>query len=136
MSKKLFSHDEILNLSNNNYVKTVNEKWITYTDEFKTLFIIKHVKRKIPVRIFEDAGFDIAIIGNHRILSTSKRWRLSYRESSDLGLRYTRKFSTRRPLKRETRERKDIEFSFLLAILYSEKQWKPLKSRTLNCITI
>ena len=117
MSKKLFSNDEILNLSNNKYVKTVSEKGITYTDEFKTLFIAEHINGKIPVKIFEDAGFDIDMIGNNRIWSASKRWRRSYSESGDLGLRDTRKFSSGRPLKRELSHeeiiaKKDAEISY------------------------
>ena len=75
MSKKLFSNCEILNLSNNKYVKTVSEKGITYTDEFKTLFIAEHINGKLPIKIFQDAGFDVNIIGNYRIWSASKRWR-------------------------------------------------------------
>ena len=47
MSKKLFSNEEILNLSKNRYVKRVSEKGITYTDEFKTLFIAEHSNGKI-----------------------------------------------------------------------------------------
>ena len=39
MSKKIFSEKEINELSKNKYVKKVSEKGITYTDEFKRLFI-------------------------------------------------------------------------------------------------
>lgn len=39
MSKKLFSEQEIIELSKNKYVKNVTSKGITYTNEFKLQFI-------------------------------------------------------------------------------------------------
>ena len=51
-------------LSKNRYVKRVSEKGITYTDEFKSLFIAEHSMGKLPIQIFQDAGFDIDVIGN------------------------------------------------------------------------
>lgn len=53
MSKKLFSKEEILILSSNKHVKRVSEKGITYTDEFKALFIAKRSVEKLPVDIFQ-----------------------------------------------------------------------------------
>jgi len=38
-NRKLFSEAEIQILSKNKYVKNVSTKVITYTDEFKVLFI-------------------------------------------------------------------------------------------------
>ena len=46
MSKKLFSSKDIEILSKNKYVKKVSEKGITYTDEFKRLFIAENEKGK------------------------------------------------------------------------------------------
>lgn len=46
MSKKLFSSKDIEILSKNKYVKKVSEKGITYTDEFKRLFIAENEKVK------------------------------------------------------------------------------------------
>ena len=39
MSKKLFTEQEIIILKQNKYVKKVTSKGITYTDEFKRIFI-------------------------------------------------------------------------------------------------
>ena len=50
MSKKLFTEKEIQILSKNPYVKSVSEKGITYTDEFKRIFIEENEKRKITTR--------------------------------------------------------------------------------------
>ena len=52
MSKKLFTNEEMLSLSKNRYVKRVSEKGITYTDEFKSLFIAEHSSGKLPIQIF------------------------------------------------------------------------------------
>ncbi|CUU45725.1 hypothetical protein BCD96_000150 [Clostridium beijerinckii] len=72
MSKKFFSNEEINILSKNKYVKRVSEKGITYTDEFKRLFIAENEKGKFPREIFEECGFDINIIGlkeyNHLVV--------------------------------------------------------------------
>ncbi len=44
MSKKLFSDEEINILSKNKYVKSVSKLEITYTSDFKILFIAKYNK--------------------------------------------------------------------------------------------
>ena len=63
MSKKIFSEKEINELSKNKYVKKVSQKGITYTNEFKLHFIAEYEMRKTPIHIFEDARFDIDIVG-------------------------------------------------------------------------
>ncbi|MGU8968190.1 HTH domain-containing protein, partial [Clostridium perfringens] len=73
MSKKLFTSEEIKILSQNKYVKKVSSKGITYNDEFKRLFIVESKNGKLPRQIFEENGFDIEILGMHRVHSASKR---------------------------------------------------------------
>jgi Transposase and inactivated derivatives len=101
IARKLFSEIEIQILSTNKYVKRVSTKSITYTDEFKVLFIAERSLGKLPLHIFQDAGFDVDIIGEHRIWSASKRWRNNYNKDGELGLRDSRKLNSGRPLKRE-----------------------------------
>ncbi|WMJ78690.1 MULTISPECIES: IS3 family transposase [unclassified Sedimentibacter] len=101
MSKKSFSDEEIDILSKNKYVKSASKRGITYTDEFKSLFIAGYSNGILPTQIFIDAGFDIDLLGNDRIWSASKRWRKSYKKSGELGLRDTRKFNSGRPLNHE-----------------------------------
>ena len=79
MSKKLFSSKDIEILPKNKYVKKVSEKGITYSDEFKRLFIAENEKGKFPRDIFEECGFDIDIIGLKRIQSSGSRWRSAFR---------------------------------------------------------
>jgi transposase len=46
-TKKIFTKKEIEILSKNPYVKSVSPKDITYTDEFKELFIAQKRKGKV-----------------------------------------------------------------------------------------
>ena len=73
MSKKLFSNKDIEILSKNKYVKKVSEKGITYTDEFKRLFISENENGKFPRDIFTECGFDVDVIGLKRIQSSGSR---------------------------------------------------------------
>ena len=145
MSKKIFLNEEILILTNNRYVKKVSEKGITYTDDFKALFIAKYINGKIPVKIFEDAGFDVEMIGNDRIWSASKRWRRGYKVLGDLGLRDSRKFSSGRPLKRELTHqeilaKKDAEIAYWKAeaelLKKIERQERQVKKDRLSFTSI
>ena len=97
MSKKLFTDEEVNILSKNKYVKNVTNKGITYTDEFKKLFIIENESGKFPRQIFEDAGFDIDILGMKRIKSSGSRWRAAYKYGGANGLQDNRKYNTGRP---------------------------------------
>ncbi|OLS33540.1 HTH domain-containing protein, partial [Bacillus sp. MRMR6] len=66
MSKKVLAEKEIKLLSNNPYVKSVSPKGVTYTDEFKNIFISENEKGKLPRQIFEECGFDIDVLGIDR----------------------------------------------------------------------
>lgn len=101
MTKRLFTEKEQDQLKCNPYVQTVSNKAITYTDEFKRLFITENEKGKFPRTIFEEAGLDPELIGIQRIQSAGKRWRAAYREHGDRGLHDTRKTNSGRPLERE-----------------------------------
>lgn len=85
MTKKLFIEREIQILSNNLYVKSVSQKGITYTEEFKHIFIEENEKGKLPRNIFEECGFDIDMIGMKRVMSSGSRWRAAYRKNGVLG---------------------------------------------------
>ena len=101
MSVKIFTEKQMKILSNNQYVKNISSKGITYTDEFKRIFISENEKGKFPRLIFEDHGFDIDIIGMERVSSASKRWRRAYKEEGILGLRDIRKENSGRPRDKE-----------------------------------
>lgn len=101
MSKKIFTEKEIAILSKNQYVKKVSAKGITYTDEFKQIFIAENEKGKYPNEIFTAYGFNIDILGIGRVKSSAKRWRATYKRYGICGLRDTRKNNSGRPTKKE-----------------------------------
>jgi len=101
MSNKLFTKEEVEILSRNKYVKKVSNKAITYTDEFKNIFITKNEAGKFPREIFEECGFDIDVLGMKRIKSAGKRWRTAYAVGGAIRLQDTRKYNTGRPTKKE-----------------------------------
>ncbi|WPC44853.1 IS3 family transposase [Clostridium sp. JS66] len=78
-------------------VKRVSAKGITYTDEFKRIFISEDGKGKFPRLIFEECGFDINILGKKRIEMAAYRWRTAYNKEGVLGLQDTRKDNSGRP---------------------------------------
>ena len=122
MSKKIFSEKEINELSKNKYVKKVSQKGITYTNEFKLHFIAEYEMGKIPRQIFQDAGFDIQIIGIKRIECASDRWRKAYKKKGVLGLDDKRALNSGRTLNRdltleEILAKKDAEIEYLKAEL-------------------
>lgn len=101
MSKKTFTNEEIEILSKNKYVKRFSAKGITYTDEFKRIFISEDGKGKFPRSIFEECGFDINILGKKRIEMAAYRWRTAYDKEGVLGLQDTRKENSGRPREKE-----------------------------------
>ncbi len=72
MSKKLFTEQEIIILKQNKYIKKVSSKGITYTDEFKKIFINESINGKLPRIIFEECGFNIDI-GMQRVKSSASK---------------------------------------------------------------
>jgi hypothetical protein len=97
MSKKLFSEEEIEILNKNEYVKNVTTKGITYTDEFRMLFIDKNSNGMSTMKIFEECGFNVDILGVGRIKSIAKRLRGLYRDGGISRLTDTRTSCSGRP---------------------------------------
>jgi len=97
MSNKIFTVTEIEILAQNQYIRSISEKAITYTDEFKRKFIAENEQGKNPREIFEDHGFDVTSLGTHRVRSASKRWRAAHKENGVLGLEDARKTNSGRP---------------------------------------
>ncbi len=101
MSKKIFTDKEIKQLSISPYVKSVSSKGITYTDEFKHIFIAEKEKGKFAIDIFEDCGFDVDVLGKDRVRSAGKRWIKAYNNNGIHGLRDTRSENSGRPREKE-----------------------------------
>lgn len=103
MSKKLFTEEEVSILKQNKYVKKVSSKGITYTDEFKRIFIDESNNGKLPRIIFEECGFDIDIIGTQRVKSSADRWRSAFKNGGAVRLIDTRKYNNGRPVEKNIR---------------------------------
>lgn len=101
MSIKLFTEKETALLLNNPYIKTISTKAITYTDEFKRIFIVESEKGKPSRLIFEEHGFDVSILGMSRVRQARDRWKSSYKSKGILGLDDARKGNSGRPSDKE-----------------------------------
>jgi hypothetical protein len=123
MSKKLFTDKEMLSLSQNKYVKKVSEKGITYTEEFKRIFISENIKGKFPRQVFEECGFDIDVLGIDRVNTSGKRWRKSYKKDGIVGLADTRTTNSGRPRTKELSiEEKYARLEAQLKLLKAENE--------------
>lgn len=101
MSKKHFNKNEQEQLANNPFVVRVSEKSITYSDEFKRLFIDQYLLGRTPREIFETNGFNVDMLGIKRVEQCSDRWKKAYEENGIIGLADSRKEAALRPSKRK-----------------------------------
>ena len=137
MGANYFTDEEVEFLKKNKYVKKVSNKGITYTLDFKELFILEYGS-KMVTQIFEDAGLPKSILGAKRIEQCSYRWRKMEKERC--SLEDTRKNSSGRPITRELTleeiiEKQNIkietlkqEIEFLRQIRRLERRHQPKKS--------
>lgn len=122
MSKVKFSKKTFKKLKKNPYVKKVSENGITYTEEFKTIFIKEHSEGIPTSIIFERYGFDVNALGEARIYSASKRWRQQAKRDEDFTDK--RAINSGRPLSRELSEEETIErLKHKIAILEQENSF-------------
>ena len=97
MSNKWFSDEVVKSLSNNQYIKSVSKKSLSFTNDFKRLFIIEREKGKFPRQIFDECGLDEEIIGESRIRNSARRWWNAYINHGVSGLEENRKGVCGRP---------------------------------------
>ena len=94
MGRGKLSEEEIRILKKNPYVVDVNERGISYSEEFMFLFIREYVQGRKPTDIFRSAGFDTKILGSKRIERACARWKESY-EAGTLGRRSSKRKTAR-----------------------------------------
>ena len=107
MGKYYFTKEQIELLKFNPYVLSVSEKAITYTDEFKEIFLKEYKASLSPVLIFEKYGLPISILGQKRISNCALRWRAQ--ELRVNGIKDTRKENSGRPITRELTAEEQIK---------------------------
>lgn len=141
MGINYFTDEQVKQLMMNPYVKKVSKKAITYTEEFKEIFLIKYNQGMAPSAILRELQFDVRALGESRIHNISKRIRKQ--ASRVAGFEDTRKGNSGRPATKELsneeiiqRQKDEIEYlkqkvEFLsdLRRLEREAMWKESKSR-------
>lgn len=63
MGKNYFTPEQVEQLRKNKYVKHASEKEITYTEEFKEVFMNEYNLGKLPYQIITEMGFDPHVLG-------------------------------------------------------------------------
>ena len=107
MGKYYFTKEVLEFLKESPYVKNVSEKAVTYTDEFKELFLKEYKKLPSPTIIFDKYGLPSSILGEQRISNCSKRWRTQ--ELRESGIKDTRKENSGRPITRDLSAEEQIK---------------------------
>ena len=122
MSVNYFTNDQIRLLSKNKYVIKVSNKAITYSEEFKNIFIEEYNNGLLPRDIFEKDRFPYEILGTKRIGNCADRWKRQVRREE--GLSDTRKKYSGRPLEHELTDEETIKkLKHKIAILEQENSY-------------
>lgn len=82
MSKKMFSTEEMAILQQNPFTFRVTTNQISFTKEFKEIFIAKYNTGVIPRQILTDCGYEPEMFGDRRIWGISQYIRTQYSESA------------------------------------------------------
>ena len=141
MGKNYFTPEQVEQLKKNKYVKHVSEKAITYTEEFKEVFMLEYNSGKLPSQILTEMGFDCSVLGRNRIENISNRTRKQSIRPE--GFKDTRSTESGRPLERELSPEEQmerlkqeneilkakVEFLSLLRRAERETTWKESKSK-------
>lgn len=141
MSKNYFTPEQVEQLKKNKYVKHVSEKAITYTEEFKEVFMLEYNSGKLPSQILTEMGFDYKLLGRKRIDNIVQRTKKQSIRPE--GFKDTRTTESGRPLERELSSEEEmerlkqeneilkakVEFLSLLRRAEREAAWKKSKSK-------
>jgi len=87
MSKRIYTKAEMVLLEKNEHVLKVSEKSITYKSEFKIKAVKQNKEGIGPQNIFINAGFNLNIIGLSMPKQCLRRWRKTYNEFGEDGLK-------------------------------------------------
>jgi len=85
MSNRIFTPEEIATLAKNTNVRKVSERSITYAKEFKLKALERYKDGMPPSSIFQEAGFNILVVGRETPNGCLKRWRNTDRRKGKGG---------------------------------------------------
>lgn len=88
MSRRLFTEEQINQLRKNPYVYNITPAKLSFTKEFKELFLASYNKGELPRAILENHGFDIQILGERRVWSISQHIRDEYKKYGEFHQGY------------------------------------------------
>lgn len=86
MSKRIFTREQIEELSKNKNVIKCSEKAISYNKKFKVSAVTEHEQGLTPQEIFRDAGFNLNLLGRKIPKGCLRRWSKTYRLKGKEGL--------------------------------------------------
>ena len=141
MGKNYFTPEQVEELRKNKYVKHVSEKAITYTEEFKEIFILKYKSGKSPSQALTEMGFDCKVLGEDRVDGISRRTRkqsirpegFKDTRSTESGRPRTKDLTPEEQMERLKLENEilkaKVEFLSLLRRAEREAAWKESKSK-------
>ena len=78
---KTYSQKEINLLGKNKYVEYIDKDKITFTNEFKRLFMREFNKGKGNLQIFIEAGLDPNLIDKRRVKTCTRNWKKIYKHN-------------------------------------------------------
>lgn len=78
MSRKTFTAEEINLLRQNPFTYKVTNRTLSFTKEFKELFMEKYNAGMLPQQIFAEHGYDQELLGDRRIRGISHYLRAQY----------------------------------------------------------
>ena len=143
MGKHYFTPEQVEQLRQNKYVKKVSEKAITYTEEFKEVFLLEYNTGKLPSQILTEMGFDCKVLGTKRIQMISQRVRKqslrpeglkdTRADNPNIGRPSTKDLTTEEIIAKQKAEiellKAKVEFLSDLKRLEREAMWKVSKSK-------
>ena len=141
MGKNYFTPEQVEQLKKNKYVKHVTEKAITYTEEFKKIFMLEYNSGKLPSQILSEMGFDYKVLGEIRVSNITQR--AKKQSIRPEGFKDTRSTESGRPRTKDLTQEEliehqkqeievlkaKVEFLSLLRRAEREAAWEESKSK-------
>jgi hypothetical protein len=143
MGKNYFTPEQVEQLRQNKYVKNVSEKAITYTEEFKEVFLLEYNEGKLPSQILDEMGFDYKVLGERRVSNITQAvkkqsvrpegFKDTRTDNPNMGRHSTKDLTTEEIIAKQKAEiellKAKVEFLSDLKRLEREAMWAASKSK-------